>query len=370
MVEVLQEKGVGLTPEQVKCLQVVAELRLPGSGEVVARGQPMGSLMSFPLLCLINKTVVDLALVDMASTGKITWKEFRAHRCLINGDDLLYRELNNSSDRILSGILGHGSRCGLIVNEEKTMVSPDWAEVNSTAFFQGRREKKTNVSVVEWSSQVTDPVGFLVDSVRRPSTFRRLLSNWARPIRNALKKVQGPIPPQFLRELWRFKGPLTWLPSPPPKTPNPFPIAPLPEGYGLTRGEEVRCISERVVRLKLSGYIPPKPGRCSTDSGEEQSMQSALRKEKPCVEDSILKVLADAWEKKVKEKLWLEDDVTPALTTWAWDERPRIQVLLDGLSAFNKGKLLACAMPDAGLSCPGDGEPSRVEGVLDYIGLE
>jgi hypothetical protein len=378
-IAVLKEKAVGLTPRQSEALDVLGHLRFCDGGEVATRGQPMGSLMSFPLLCLINKTVVDLAVLDRALSGEVSWKEFRAHRCLINGDDLLYREFGNSPD-ILAGILHHGSRVGFEVNSEKTMVSPDWAEVNSTAFFQGRKQKKTNVAVLKWSSEVTDPVGFLADSVVHRAVFRELLLFWSTPIRNARRKIQGPLPTSFWSALWQVKDALCWLPTAPPAPPNPFPVVPKPAGYDLTREEEVCYISERVARLKERGYKPAKSGRCSTRSGEVQTIQRALRKEKPCVEDNILKVLADAWEWKTKEKLRLEDeaangplDYSPEWCTACYEgSHSLVQCITDKIKAFRQREVQAgCASQDAGRLSgqPGGGVPHRVEWP-DYVPLE
>ncbi|AMB21743.1 RNA-dependent RNA polymerase [Phomopsis longicolla RNA virus 1] len=324
-IEVLKEKSECLSDEEAAALDVLAELRfasgdfVPGltraecldGSEPATRGQPMGSLISFPLLCLINKSVVDLALADLLDSGKIRWKEFQRHRCLINGDDLLYREFTDSRD-ILDGILRHGGMVGLVVNTEKTMVSPEIAEINSTSFRNGRKEKKTNVNVLEFSKEVTDPIGFLADSVVRPSSFRRLLELWKGPIRDAERKIQGPIPRSFFASLYRsraVKESLVWFPTGRKESYNPFPIAARPDGYDLTRGEEIGSIHARVSGLMDSGYRPEKPVRSRALSGEVRSIQSALRRIKPREEDNILKVLADTWYWKTKEKSVKEDDV-------------------------------------------------------------
>lgn len=368
-VQVLIDKGVGLTGDQVRALRVVCELRLDGSPEVATRGQPMGSLISFPLLCLINKAVVDLALADMASAGKLTWKEFRVHRCLINGDDLLYREPNNSPDRpLLAGILRHGGAVGLVVNREKTMVDADWAEINSTPFFQGVRRKKTNVAVLQRSAKVTDVIGFLADSIVHRAVFRDQLLRWKEPLSKVRRKLQGPIPPSFYSALWVVSDALRAVPSAPPKRPNPFPVVEKPALYDLTREEEVCYISERVARLREQGYVPEKSVWVVPTLEGEQSIQRALRKEKPSVEDNILKVLADGWERKTKEKLWLEDEAEPVLTTWAWDERSKVELLLDAVRAFRQRKLVGCANLDAG-ALPSLGGCAFSRGD-DFIGFE
>jgi len=321
VLQVLKEKAQGLTDEQCSALDVVGELRFTPDGKAALRGQPMGSLMSFPMLCLINKACVDLALSELAEAGKISWKQFRVHRCLINGDDLLYRELE-SSHGILAGILRHGSQVGLVVNEEKTMVSDVYGEINSCVFFNARQQKKTNVSVVEWRSEVSDPIGFIADSVCKPSTFRSCLDNWRQPIRRAWPKLKGPIPPSFMRELWRYRRELTFRPTFPHQTiPNPFPVVTKPAGYDLSRGEEACYIAERVARLKEECASAPRAacGRSffrfakvrrpppDISGGEYVSIQRTLRNEIPTVEDTVLKLLADGWEVKTKEKLCQED---------------------------------------------------------------
>jgi len=131
-IELLIRKAEGLSAEQIRCLRVVGELRIACpdkdseddvKGPPANHGQPMGSLISFPLLCLINKTIVDLAVADLASAGEISWEQFQKHRCLINGDDLLYREFFIvSPDRpasILPRLINHGRAVGLVVNGEK-----------------------------------------------------------------------------------------------------------------------------------------------------------------------------------------------------------------------------------------------------------
>jgi len=348
---------VGLTGEEEATLDVVASLQLRFGESLVVRassGQPMGSMMSFPMLCLINKAVVDLALADLASAGKVTWKQFRAHRCLINGDDLLYRELFSGSRDILAGILAHGSRVGLVVNKEKTMVSPVWAEINSCPFKHGRKQKKTNLGALAVRSDVTDPIGFLADSVVRRRNFRNLLRLWRVPVENAKVKLQGPIPPAFFSALWVVRDALCSVPPRRASPPNPFPVVPMPDGYDLSREEEIASINRRVEWLRSVGYRKPRVRRAPVNECKgRQGIMAALRKNKPAEEDNILKVLADSWKEKQQKKLVMEDDAPSCPTTWAWDERSKVSLLLDGIRAFNIQRREGCATPDAGFSDPG-----------------
>nr|UYL95440.1 MAG: RNA-dependent RNA polymerase [Alashan Botou tick virus 1] len=394
MVDTLKTQSVGLTEEELKSLDLLAEFRIAGVEmscqgaalneqedwdvtEILPRGQPMGCLMSFPLLCLINKVSVDLALADLLEAKEISWKEFRVHRCLINGDDLLYREPKVGSLAVRAGILRNGSLAGLVLNEEKTIVDPQWAEVNSTAFLNGVKQKKTNVGVLNKTRDVTDPVGYLADSVVKRSTFRRLLWDWRSHLRNARRKVQGPIPPSFFKELLRateVRDALCWAPSGPQTLPNPFPVIAKPAGYDLTREEEVCYISERVARLKCQGYKKPqKTEGVRTLHGEVQSIQRALRKVKEPSEDKILKVLADGWEKEQWKKLHEENDAwarsateSPGFCGECYEGvHSKAQCLTETLRAFKQRKF-AC-LPEAGRRSSADGEPSPV---VEFIALE
>lgn len=385
-IEVIKEKAKRLTPEECRCLDVVGQLRpwipLPVDmfdlGEddnlesmeearvspPASTGQPMGSLISFPLLCLINKTVVDLSVADLASAGKMTWKEFRVHRCLINGDDLLYRELRSSHD-IRAGILYHGSRVGLQLQEEKTMESPDWAEINSTAFFRGERRKKTNLGVLLWSEKVTDPIGFIADSVVRPLSFGKMLKKWARVIASTECKVQGPLPCYFFSRLRLVKDELCQIPSAGANHPNVFPVVPVPDGYDLSRGLEIATINQRVERLQAMGYVLPQKAKPEKKTCiGRQTIQSALRKRKPAG-DCILQILSRAWEEKVKEKLRNEDAGVPELTTWAWDESSKVSLLLNVIRAFKEK--VRVRDPGRGTVVPGDGVPFSRD---DYVAFE
>lgn len=350
MVEVLTRKSVGLTVDEKQCLQVLANLTFDRRDGVAQTGQPMGSPMSFPLLCLINKAVVDLALADLLERGEISAKQFVEHRCLINGDDLLFREPTSCS-RLLAGILHHGSRCGLIINEEKTMVDPEWAEVNSTAFYRGRKRKKTNVGALKQRAEVTDPIGFLADSVVRRQSFISLLRQWKNAIASAETKIQGPLPPSFWSALYcagpGVKDALMSVPTERPKPTNPFPVVPKPAGYALSRECEVATINDKVARLKQIGYKPSRPARGRPTVKERRSIVSQLRLRKTTEEDNILKVLADRWELEQKEMLVKADDAAADIPSsvkgqeeidYYEGKASRAQYFVAILAAFNRQK--------------------------------
>lgn len=335
-IEVLKAKAARLTTQESEALDVLGNLDLFDEDRVAVSGQPMGSMISFPLLCLVNKVVVDLAVADMASAGKISWKQFRVHRCLINGDDLLYREFDNSRD-VLAGILAHGSRVGLVVNKEKTMVSPIYAEINSCAFKYGRKQKKTNVGVLIKRSEVTDPIGFLADSVVKRKTFYSMMLDWVGVVKNAERKLHGPLPPSFWSVLFKreFRHALCSVPSGRPKPTNPFPVVPMPDGYDLSREEEVAAIRCRVERLREQGFTKPRARRGTPSEWKTQCYQHALKRKNPSEETMILKVCADRWVEATKEKLLEADPPDPARYATgldvAWDERSKVSLMIDAI---------------------------------------
>lgn len=312
-VEVIIEQGEGLTDDEVRCLRVLANLRIEPDGDVATRGQPMGSVMSFPLLCLINKTVVDLSLNDLLETGKIQFDEWTGHRCLINGDDLLAREPRNES-LLRPLIRKHGCKIGLEVNEEKTMVSKHEGEINSTLFVDGSVQRKVNAGALFMRPDVSDVLGFAAEATLSPAGFRRVVRANAHVLAKQEIKVHGYLPDP-LREVClkdaKIRRALSSVPlsrREPPR--NLFNVETRPLGYDLDRSEEVRIVNERVSQLRSMTdcwRTERKQFRTKVAIGQ-RSPASALRYKKPArEEDTILSVLARAWERKLKESLREEE---------------------------------------------------------------
>lgn len=90
-----------------------------GSGRVV-RGSMMGSFCSFPILCILNRV-----LIDIARGEKTTKKPRRA--VAVNGDDCLFGGNREVYDRweFFTGLVG------LVVNREKSGFSKKILELNS-----------------------------------------------------------------------------------------------------------------------------------------------------------------------------------------------------------------------------------------------
>jgi len=87
----------------------------------IRRGQMMGSLLSFPMLCLQNY------LAFKWSLREVDIKRFVP--VLINGDDILYQSPFDGFDQVWRSVVG---RVGLVVEESKTSVSGLYGSINST----------------------------------------------------------------------------------------------------------------------------------------------------------------------------------------------------------------------------------------------
>jgi hypothetical protein len=347
-VKVLKEKaGVPLTDDQCRALDVVANLRVgdPESGwrssVVCQTGQPMGAVMSFPLLCLINKTTVDMAITDMLRRREVSVKEWRSHRCLINGDDLLYRDFKTAPGKLLSGIRFHGSKIGFIVNDEKTMVDAEYGEINSTVFRNGVEERKVNVSSLFMKRDVADVLGYAAQSVVSRRGFRTVVRRNVGLLYGQKEKVQGPLPGSYFSVLQgdsRIRSAICHDPevSRVPDT-NPLPITRKPAGYDLTRVREVAVINREVERLRSLKRKVPKGLRQRTKEGKLQSVQQALRRKKPRRGESILSVLAHAWEETRWDAVVKEDTPEVNLKCMVGDGS-RCEVILDHIRTWKQSR--------------------------------
>lgn len=113
-----------LRPQLVK---VGAGGSLNPIGDVVA-GQQMGSLLSFPLLCVQNYTAFRWALDQFRPDGFVRFLP-RDVPVLINGDDILYQI---EDPRFYSSWVETVRRVGLEVERTKTSFADDFGSLNST----------------------------------------------------------------------------------------------------------------------------------------------------------------------------------------------------------------------------------------------
>nr|WPR16762.1 MAG: RNA-dependent RNA polymerase [Dracophyllum associated botourmia-like virus 108] len=247
-IQALIDHGEKLSEDEIRCLRVLGNLKLDGKD--CKTGQPMGSLMSFPLLCLINKAVVDLSLTCLLTEGKISFKEWTSHRCLINGDDLLLKEPRSDSDQLRQVIALTASAVGMKVNEEKTLKSRVLGEINSTLFLEGKKEKKVNVSALYMRPEVNDVLGLAWASTKTTKGFRRVVRANCHILSKQLDKHLIDLPFNLVavcRKDTKIRA--ACLAEPISKrTPgtNFFHVIEKPSGYDLSRSEEIALINDRV----------------------------------------------------------------------------------------------------------------------------
>jgi hypothetical protein len=89
-------------------------------------GQLMGSIVSFPILCLVNAAVIRFAM-EVSEERHILLAECTA---LVNGDDGLVR----SGSAFLPVWKDVASLCGLEPSQGKVYSSPTYCNINSTSF--------------------------------------------------------------------------------------------------------------------------------------------------------------------------------------------------------------------------------------------
>lgn len=336
-VEVLIAKGT-LSEDEERCLRAFATLSLEGGR--AQSGQPMGSPMSFPVLCLINKTVVDMALSNLLKKGKISFKEWTSHRCLVNGDDLLTKETEMGG--LVQEVQEQGGHVGLKVNEEKTMQSPIYAEINSTLFSReakaedasgvGREDKKrkmtlqkkTNVSALWMSSDVRDVLGFAGESTVSGPGFRMCVVNNASRLSRQKIKTFAYILPVHYSQLIADPALRRLLCSTPdtsvPDARNLFEVESKPVGFEMSPEEVSGVMTTAVNRVRetcqwmglhqLKRSLAKKRKSVTSSVTTKPTRLEASRilsKRNPPSEEKTLSCLASAWKYKRKEVLLAED---------------------------------------------------------------
>jgi len=343
-VDVLVERGEGLSEEEVRCLR---SLTMTIDDVAAESGQPMGSPMSFPLLCLINKTSVDMALTDLLVQGEISFKEWTSHRCLINGDDLLTK--STSSGCFVSALSRHGAQIGLRVNKEKTLRHSEYGEINSTVFRNCVEQKKTNVSALWMRDRVEDVLGFAAQACVSLKGFRQVVENNVSRLARQKIKTVAPLPfalKQTCLSSKTIKKALLMEPTTAtPRIRNLLPVVLRPHGYDLTREEEDRAlvgrvqqIRERKAYLGLAAEVRSAQRRAKSVKvaaiPKRVSLLRSLRAPKPCRKDTVLKCFALAWEWKVKERLRTVEPVTEG--SLPPSDFTKVNCLVDCIKAFKE----------------------------------
>nr|WAK77945.1 MAG: RNA-dependent RNA polymerase [Plasmopara viticola lesion associated ourmia-like virus 87] len=336
-VEVLEEMADHITDEEHQALQVLANLRL--DGRETFTGQPMGSVMSFPLLCIINKTVVDMALTAMLIRKEISFKEWSGHRLLVNGDDLLTREVRKTTN-LRGEIVTQGCQVGLIVNKEKTLVSHQFGEINSTLFEYGCRQRKFNAASMWMDAGVEDVLGFAAQASPDGKTFRKIVRRNARTLAKQADKHLSEIPYPLVsicRKDKVIRKAITSLPDcVRPTEQGVISMAPRPENYSLSRDEEHNAMREEIERVRDAGIekgSERKPKYKPTVIPNARSLNS-VRKRRPRMDAELIPLCyVRCFINKIKHEGVLRE-VAPLDLTLPPGDGSQVNVILDNIRAF------------------------------------
>lgn len=95
---------------------------------VMQNGQLMGSILSFPILCLANFGVYCLATQERHFCEDWSFEERLSH-VLINGDDMVYSDLPEN----WGGLVDIARKVGLEMSVGKAYVHNEYANINSTS---------------------------------------------------------------------------------------------------------------------------------------------------------------------------------------------------------------------------------------------
>jgi len=349
---VLKRKATALSEEEDRALDVLGNLTIEQGRGADRRsypaetGQPMGSVLSFPLLCLINKTVVDLAMNRLLVGKKISFPEWSRHRCLINGDDLLTREPRKDTN--LRGLIAEeGSKIGLVVNQEKTMVSESDGEINSTYFSNGKKERKFNASAIWMDAGVEDVLGFAADATTDSATFRKVVRANAHILAKQSDKKLDLMPPALqmvCRKDKKIRKAITSLPERSRTCEQGvISMAERPEGYDLNSDDENAAMINEIERVRERGIAwavakQQKPRFSTRAIPNLRSYRSVLKfKRMPGQE-----LIPACYVRSYLDKKWksvIDEDVAPlSIELLPPGDGSMISTIVDNLRVFKTRK--------------------------------
>jgi len=358
-VEVLEEQADHLEDDEIEALRVLSNLRIDGMETF--SGQPMGSVMSFPLLCVINKTVVDMALSAMLDRKEISFNEWSSHPLLVNGDDLLTREVRATTD-LRGEVIKQGSQVGLVVNEEKTMVSERDGEINSTYFQDGHKLRKFNASSLWMDAGVEDVLGFASQATPDAKTFRKVVRRNLRTLAKQPNKHLTEIPFSLVavcRKDKKIRAAITSLPKRVAPIKNGVITMDLrPENYGMSRDEEHEAMKEEIERVRERGIArgnekSPKFGTGVIPAARSfNSVRKQVNKAGP---EIIPACYVRSFIRKVKDEGVLRE-VAPLDLSLPPGDGSQVNRLLDNIRAFKNTRNSSAS-------------PGTIDATADFVSL-
>jgi len=312
LVKVLKQKSCGMSEEEERCLDVLSELRFDGS--LAQSGQPMGSVMSFPMLCIINKTNIDMSLGSLMDSGRIGLEEYRSIRLKINGDDGLIKEPRAGEVMLLDAVRANSAEIGLCLNVEKTMVDSELAEINSTLFRKGVLVKKFNASAIWMKPEMEDVLGFAHEASTDLETFRKIVRGNLHILRSQECKNLHALPyylQMVCRRDKRIRAALVCVPvRKRPAVVNPFPVEAEPEGFFLPLDRRDSAVSGAIDKARPGALerAGVRRARFRTRVVDDAVSFSSLLKVPPAGPAVTLSCYVEAWREELRERNSMEDE--------------------------------------------------------------
>lgn len=176
-----------------------------GDKRKIVRGSMMGNLLSFVVLCLLNKICLDRARQRVEGCGPI-WRKSK-----VNGDDLIFA----GSDEVFDAWVQETKEVGFKLNLKKTMRSCRYGDLNSTTFdfVTGRFLPRLNFGFLgtnlwkEPDGTVADCLFTLVKQLKF-STAAWLLN--VRAVQSIFSR-RAPTLSQIPRRWWQFLVKKRWF---------------------------------------------------------------------------------------------------------------------------------------------------------------
>ncbi|QGY72587.1 RNA dependent RNA polymerase [Plasmopara viticola lesion associated ourmia-like virus 57] len=170
VVEVLAEETALTEEERTVLVESFTDVyweSLSGRRHSIVRGSMMGNLVSFPLLCLVNKACFDITCDIYHGSGERRVGRFNGDDCAFAGDRgffQLWREVTGTY--------------GLVVNEEKTGFGSRWVELNSQPFHVKRKSlvPKPVISFLRCGREESEDL--LAEVLRGIRSFKRSTRAW------------------------------------------------------------------------------------------------------------------------------------------------------------------------------------------------
>jgi len=315
------------------------EVRLSdGSFRKILRGAMMGNLVSFPVLCLINRYCIERSLKECS-------REYHGRDILVNGDDCCFA----GDKRVYQTWRKVTSLFGLVVNETKTGFSLSRAEFNSQLWENGRIIRKLCFGFLgktTWRSSCptepllknevlsVSPVGALFDTVSklRFSTAAFLLTHpMVQDVLTFVRPSASQIPRRwlsFLRKKRFFRKSILGeeMPELNSNLSIPMSYGPLilPDHESFVRDLEEECVDRFVEEWRGVKRVRSVPKREKKAPGREILPRVRISRSPPSWVriwvTSALDLVREEWPDLLFEtnSEWV-DDVYGLTTTRSWN---------------------------------------------------